>query len=66
MPFAMMDEKHPTVLSRELLLTELPRVTECTDISRWPVPGIYVCYLLTYKNCPSITARWTDVQRKDS
>ena len=50
----------------ELLLTELPRVTEYTDVSRWPVPGIYVCYLLTYKNCPSITERWTNVQRKDS
>lgn len=50
----------------ELLLTELPRVTEYTDLRRWPVPGIYVCYLLTYENCPSITARWTNVQRKDS
>ena len=50
----------------ELLLAELPRITEYTDLRRWPVPGIYVCYLLTYKNCPSITARWTNVQRKDS
>ena len=23
----------------ELLLTELPRVTEYTDLRRWPVPG---------------------------
>lgn len=69
MPFAMMDEKHPTVLSRELRLPEgrsflvLPSTPTYVD-GLFQATRTFTYMFLTY--CPSITERWTDVQRKDS